>query len=89
MTIQLSVMSGAIEPLAPGFDSTGVIAVYLKKFSFVRDFFQSHRQLSLEAFAKRFSVRFYLFRPEMILYTEMILYLDNQVKFCFRIEVRL
>ncbi len=76
-------MSGNIRQLAPGVTAIQAIRAYTRKFSFTKDFFEPGQSLSLENFIKRFKVRFYRLDPRIIYY------LDNQIKFGFREEVRL
>jgi uncharacterized protein YhbP (UPF0306 family) len=76
-------MSGRITPLWPGLESLRALRAYLKKFPFTKEFFNSREQLDLEGFSKRFRVRFYCFRPELVYY------LDNRIRFSFRERVDL
>jgi len=74
-------MSGPIAALWPGLESLRALRAYLKKFPFTEEFFDSKDQLDLEGFAKRFRVRFYCFRPDLVYY------LDNRIRFSFRERV--
>jgi uncharacterized protein YhbP (UPF0306 family) len=74
-------MSGQVEPVAPRPGTLGVIRAYLKKFPFTKDFFKPGQALDLDAFAKRFKVKLYRFKPALVYY------LDNSVRFGFREEV--
>lgn len=74
-------MSGRIASLWPGLEAMKGVRAYLKKFPFTEDFFDSKDQLDLEGFAKRFRVRFYCFRPDLVYY------LDNRIRFSFRERV--
>lgn len=74
-------MSGRITSLWPGLESLRALRAYLKKFPFTEEFFDSRDQLDLEGFAKRFKVRFYCFRPDLVYY------LDNRIRFSFRERV--
>jgi hypothetical protein len=76
-------MSGSIEALSPGVESLRALHVYLKKFPFTEDFFDSGQKLDLDAFSKRFSVRLYRFQPTLLYY------LDNGIRFSFREKVPL
>jgi hypothetical protein len=76
-------MSGRIEQLGPGITAVQAIRTYTRKFAFTRDFFEPGQALNLENFIKQFKVRFYRLDPEIIYY------LDNQIKFGFREEVKL
>lgn len=71
-------MSGRIASLWPGLESLRAVRAYLKKFPFTEEFFDSKDQLDLEGFSKRFRVRFYCFRPDLVYY------LDNRIRFSFR-----
>jgi uncharacterized protein YhbP (UPF0306 family) len=76
-------MSGSINKAGIGFTAMGALRAYNSKYPFIREFFESGETLDLESFEKRFKVRFYRFNPSLIYY------LDNQIKFGFRIEVDL
>ena len=76
-------MSGTVQPVGVGIEASRMIAAYLKKFSFVRDFFQPRQPVTLRSFANAFKARFYCFAAQRIFY------LDNQVAFGFRQEVAL
>jgi uncharacterized protein len=76
-------MTGRIRQLAPGMTAIQAVQGYARKFSFTKDFFQKGQPLDLNSFLKRFSVRFYRFDPQIIYY------LDNQIEFGFRKEVKL
>jgi uncharacterized protein len=71
-------MSGKIEALRPGVTSLRALRAYLKKFPFTKEFFDTGEDLDLEGFAKRFRVRFYSLRPDLLYY------LDNRIRFSFR-----
>jgi uncharacterized protein YhbP (UPF0306 family) len=74
-------MSGRITTLWPGLEALRALRAYLKKFPFTEEFFDSRDQLDLEGFSKRFRVRFYCFRPDLVYY------LDNRIRFSFRERV--
>jgi uncharacterized protein YhbP (UPF0306 family) len=74
-------MSGRITNLWPGLEALRALRAYLKKFPFTEEFFDSRDQLDLEGFSKRFRVRFYCFRPDLVYY------LDNRIRFSFRERV--
>jgi uncharacterized protein len=74
-------MSGRITPLRPGLESLRALRAYLKKFPFTEEFFDSGDKLNLEGFSKRFRVRLYCFRPDLVYY------LDNRIRFSFRERV--
>jgi len=76
-------MSGRIENISPGLEAVRSIRAYLQKFPFTREFFNPGDSPDLESFGKRFNVRFYAFRPQVVYY------LDNRIQFGFRKEVRL
>ena len=74
-------MSGQVEPVAARLGTIGVIRAYLKKFPFSKDFFKPGQALDLDAFAKRFKVKLYRFKPTLVYY------MDNSIRFGFREEV--
>jgi uncharacterized protein YhbP (UPF0306 family) len=74
-------MSGKIESVPTRLGTIEVIRAYLKKFPFTKDFFKPGQAMDLEAFAKRFKVRLYRFKPALVYY------LDNSIRFGFREEV--
>ena len=76
-------MTGAITPLSPGWEALKALRAYLKKFPFTEEFFDRHQDLDLEAFAKRFRVRLYRFKPTLLYY------MDNRIRFGFREKVTL
>jgi uncharacterized protein len=76
-------MSGRIQSLSPGLESLKALRAYLKKFAFTEEFFDSRQGLDLEAFAKRFRVRLYRFKPDLVYY------MDNRIRFSFREKVPL
>lgn len=76
-------MTGAVRPVRSGLAATRMIAAYLTKFTFVRDFFDSRQRVTLKAFSDRFKARFYCFSAYRIVY------LDNRVAFGFRQELSL
>ncbi|MBN1104947.1 MAG: pyridoxamine 5'-phosphate oxidase family protein [Deltaproteobacteria bacterium] len=71
-------MSGTVGHLSPGFEALAAIRTYLRKFPFTREFFDPTQKINLEAFASRFKVRLYVFRPSLLYY------LDNRIRFGFR-----
>lgn len=76
-------MSGRIRQLKPGVTAVQAIRAYTRKFAFTTEFFEPGQAMNLENFIKRFKVRFYSLDPQIIYY------LDNQIKFGFREEVKL
>ena len=76
-------MSGKIETVPARLRTIEVIRVYLKKFPFTKDFFKPGQTMDLNAFAKRFKVKLYRFKPTRLYY------LDNSIRFGFREEVLL
>ena len=54
---------------------------YLKKFPFTKEFFISDQELDLNAFAKRFKVKIYKFKPDLVYY------LDNGLRFGFKEKI--
>ncbi len=71
-------MSGSIDMVSGKLEAVESIGKYLKKFGFTKDFFSKDQAMDLDAFAKRFHVRLYKFRPTLIYY------LDNSIRFGFR-----
>jgi uncharacterized protein YhbP (UPF0306 family) len=71
-------MTGSIDMVSGKLEAVETIGKYLKKFSFTQDFFSKDQTMDLDAFAKRFNVRFYKFKPTLIYY------LDNSIRFGFR-----
>ena len=74
-------MSGRITQVRPGLSAARIIAAYLKKYPFTKQFFNQGESVDLGAFTDRFRVRLYLFTPDRIVYT------DNSVKFGFKAEL--
>jgi len=74
-------MSGSIQHVPAGLEALGAVRAYLKKFSFAKEFFDSSQKLDLMAFTKRFRVRLYKFKPDLIYY------LDNAIRFGFREKI--
>lgn len=75
-------MSGRVERVSPGMKALKAVRAYVEKYDFTREFFEAGMDLDLEAFGKQFRVRLYRFVPEVIYY------LDNQIRFGFREEIR-
>ncbi len=71
-------MSGSIDMVSGKLEAVETIGKYLKKFGFAQDFFSKDQAMDLDAFAKRFNVRLYKFKPALIYY------LDNSIRFGFR-----
>ncbi len=76
-------MSGAIGPVSIGMEAFRVVRAYLKKFPFTEDFFDQGQEMDLAAFSKRFRVRLYRFKPELVYY------MDNRIRFSFREKIRI
>jgi uncharacterized protein YhbP (UPF0306 family) len=76
-------MSGTVSPVSVGMKALRVMRAYLKKFPFTEEFFDQGQKLDLEAFAKRFRVRLYCFKPDLVYY------MDNRIRFSFREKVPL
>ncbi len=74
-------MSGSIDIVTGKLEAVETIGKYLTKFGFTKDFFSKEQALDMDAFAKRFNVRLYKFKPSIIYY------LDNSISFGFREEV--
>ena len=71
-------MSGSLNMVSGKLEAVETIGKYLKKFGFTQDFFSKDQTMDLDAFAKRFHVRLYKFKPTLIYY------LDNSIRFGFR-----
>ena len=76
-------MSGSIQPVESKLEAFQVLRVYLKKFSFTKEFFKKNTSMDPESFWERFGVKLYGFRPTLVYY------LDNRIRFAFREEVKL
>jgi uncharacterized protein YhbP (UPF0306 family) len=63
-------MRGAIERVHAVGLSVKVIAAYLQRFPFTRDFFPDHSTLDLDDFFSRFKARLYTFTPTNVHYTD-------------------
>ena len=74
-------MAGSIEAVSVSLEAIEAVRAYLKKFPFTGDFFSSHEDMNLAAFAKRFSVKLYRLRPDLIFY------MDNGIRFGFRANI--
>jgi uncharacterized protein YhbP (UPF0306 family) len=74
-------MAGSIEMVSGKLEGLEVIGKYLKKFGFTKDFFSKDQAMDLDAFAKRFNVRLYKFKPSLVYYQ------DNSIRFGFREEI--
>ena len=76
-------MSGKIELVPAGLEAVDAIRIYLKKFSFTKEFFMGGQSIDLDAFTKRFRVKLYRLTPKLLYY------MDNSIRFGFREEVQL
>jgi len=76
-------MSGRILPVEAGREALQALRAYLKKYPFTREFFDNNTPLNLASFKDRFGVRLYKFTPALVYY------LDNHIRFAFRVEVKL
>lgn len=76
-------ISGRIRLVPPGLTAVQAVRAYVRKFPFTNYFFKPGQALDLDSFEKQFQVRLYRLEPNLVYY------LDNQVKFGFRIEVKL
>jgi uncharacterized protein YhbP (UPF0306 family) len=76
-------MSGCIATVKAGLEAIQVLRAYLKKYPFTKDFFQKEVTLDLESLAQRFGVKLYKFTPNLVYY------LDNRIRFAFRVEVKI
>ncbi len=61
-------MEGTVQQIDSATGSIRAFAVYLKKYPFVREFFQDPGAISAQVASKMARVALYLFRPETILY---------------------
>lgn len=76
-------MTGRVLPVEAGREALRALRTYLKKYPFTRDFFDQNARLDLTSFKDRFGVRLYKFMPALVYY------LDNQIRFAFREEIKL
>jgi uncharacterized protein YhbP (UPF0306 family) len=76
-------MTGYIQVVDAGLEAIQVLREYLKKFPFTGDFFKKKTAPDIETFAEIFGVRLYRFIPTLAYY------LDNQIRFAFKAEVKL
>jgi uncharacterized protein YhbP (UPF0306 family) len=76
-------MSGTIRRLKSGREAVKAVALYLKKYPFTRQLFKPAVTINPAAFWEQFKVRLYAFEPDLVLY------LDNSIRFGFREEVGL
>ena len=76
-------MSGRIHAVSPGLRAARAIKAYAGRFPFVREFFSPGQAPDLEAFTRRFKVRLYEYRADLVYY------LDNSLGFGFREPVEL
>ena len=76
-------MSGRVQVVNTGILAVQVLREYLKKYPFTKEFFKKKTVPDLEAFSERFGVRLYGFIPTLTYY------LNNQIRFAFRAEVKL
>jgi uncharacterized protein YhbP (UPF0306 family) len=63
-------MQGTLERVYSVAWSIKVIAIYLKRFSFARDFFPGNPSPDLDAFFSRFKAHLYAFRPTAVYYID-------------------
>ena len=76
-------MSGSIQPVEGRLEAFQVLRVYLKKFSFTKEFFKKNSSMDPESFWERFGVKLYQFKPSLVYY------LDNRIRFAFREKVKI
>jgi hypothetical protein len=76
-------MAGSVRIVTGKVEAMKVLAAYLGKFPFTKDFFTPGLSLDLAALESRFRVRLYSFVPSLTYY------LDNKIRFGFREEVNL
>ncbi|MBF0413157.1 MAG: pyridoxamine 5'-phosphate oxidase family protein [Desulfamplus sp.] len=75
-------MSGYVRHVSPSLTGIQAVKAYIKKFPFTMDFFENDQAPDLESFGKRFRVKLYRFDPTLVFY------LENQIKFGFRTEIK-
>ena len=63
-------MAGTVERVDSAALSIKVIAAYLKRFSFTREFFPDNPSPDLAAFFSRFQARLYVFAPTVVYYID-------------------
>jgi uncharacterized protein len=76
-------MSGRLNAVHPGLEALKAVHAYLQKFPFTKEFFDPSQKIDLEAFAGKFKVRLYVFRPALLYY------MDNRIRFSFRESIPL
>ena len=76
-------MTGYIQAVDAGLEALQVLRAYLKKYPFTMDFFKTKATPDIETFMEIFGVRLYRFIPTLAYY------LDNQIRFAFKSEVKL
>jgi uncharacterized protein YhbP (UPF0306 family) len=76
-------MSGSVSRIPPGIEAWKALRAYLQKFPFTKEFFDPAQEIDLEAFAGRFRVRLYVFKPALLYY------MDNRIRFSFRESISL
>jgi uncharacterized protein len=76
-------MSGRLRKMRPGPKAFKAVRAYMAKYPFTREFFNPEEDVNLEQIASRFRVRLYRFEPELVYY------LDNRIRFGFRIDIKL
>jgi uncharacterized protein len=69
-TIRGIQMSGTVERIDSMASSIKPIAIYLKRFPFVREFFADNTAPDLDAFFSRFQARLYAFTPTAVDYID-------------------
>jgi hypothetical protein len=74
-------MSGVVQAVSVGPTAIKAVSSYLRKFPFTKEFFEPGDLIDPNAFSKRFRVRLYRFKPDLVYY------LDNSIKFGFRERV--
>lgn len=71
-------MSGCIGKVGVGLKAAQALRAYVKKYPFVKEFFDPGQEPNLKDFGNRFRVWFYCFTPTLVYY------LDNAIRFGFR-----
>lgn len=76
-------MTGMVETGFNMLESMKAVRRYLQKFPFTTSFFPEKGSIDLDAFARKFRVKFYRFIPERVYY------MDNSIRFGFRESINL
>jgi len=74
-------MSGKILEVKTASEASDAIRIYVSKFSLLKSFFSSVKNLNLNSFLAKFHAKLYCFHPESIYY------MDNSIEFGHRKEI--